>query len=408
MQIEWIAEDDESLARATKVTIEGKSAVAPHQATESIASSPALATSRRDEVALSKDGLPSPKDTIVVAGEQVRYSVLEGVGYKGDVTSSLMTRLKSLVVSGKINLVYTRLPEEFHDADRRPLPYPTLDDLRISGLVAAQLEADASLIIPPLPTGISSSELADRVLERTWVELQSSTRRDTTSIVGYIPTTTHTEVVGHLIERYVKMDIRFFAVDFSGAPNHPALIRPTVTQIRKNLRIRNKPRRDDERYYLHVFDVPAQHHSAKKAVVPLADLLIHPYGVDSTSLPIFGGGGVPSLGRLRFYNTEDYGAYRKSALQAGGLREKPVSCGCAACKNGKATKLFAPPLPRAMLRLRQHRICAHASECRQITDCLSSGKAEKGYVPYLGTKVVAKPQINSILSDVREIRALLR
>lgn len=408
MQIEWIAEDNESLARATKVTVQGKSSIGPQQARESIASSPAHASTRSDEASLAKDGIKPPKDAIVVAGEAIRHAVLAGVGYDGGVTSALMNRLRNLVVPGRINLVYTRLPEDFHDKAGRPLPYPPLDELRISGLVAAQLEAEASLIIPPLPKGLSDPALADSIVERTRVDLQSSSRRDSTSIVGYIPTTTHTEIVSHLIEKYVKMDIRFFAVDFSGAPNVPALIRPTVTQIRRTLKIRNKPRESDERYYLHVFDVPAQHHSAKRAVVPLADILVHPYGVDSTSLPIFGGGGVPTIGRLRFYGTEDYGAYRRSALQSGALRAKPIACGCAACRGDKAARLFAPPVTKAVTRLRQHRVCAHAIECRQITDRLASGKKERSYVTYLGSKAVAKQEINAILSDVREIRALLR
>lgn len=408
MQIEWTAEDQESLARATKVTVQGRSAIAPQQAQESIASSPALASSKGDASALRRDNLKPPKDAIVVAGEQVRYSVLDGVGYNGEVTADLMSRLRALVVPGKINLVHTRIPEEFHDKKGRPLPYPPLDDLRISALVASQLEAEASLIIPPLPTGLSSFELADNILERTRVELQSSSRRDTTSIVGYIPTTTYIEVVGHLVERYVKMGVRFFAVDFSRSPNIPALIRPTVTQIRKHLRIRNKPREHDERYYLHVFDVPSQHHSAKRAVVPLADLLLHPYGVDSTSLPIFGGGGTPTIKRLRFYRTDDYGAYRKSALQTGALRERPITCPCAVCNGGKPTKLFTLPVSRAMLRLRQHRVLAHAIECREITDRMVAGKKEKGYVPYLGSKAVARQEIGAIMKDVREIRTLLR
>jgi len=136
-------------------------------------------------------------------------------------------------------------------------------------------------------------------------------------IVGYIPTTDHLEIVRDLTAAYLKKGVRFFAVDFSGAHNQPSLMRTIVRTIREKLKIKKLAKEKDEKYYLHAFNVATARKSTRD-VSPISDIIAQPYGVDSTSSTMWGGGTL-DMNKLRYYNTDDYGAYRRKALSKKGI-----------------------------------------------------------------------------------------
>lgn len=396
MDIEWIHEDPESLAHASKIRVRGRSALAPLKA-EVI--SPHHATSRGERTLLTKKGKALPqKPSIAISGESLARSTLEGVGYAKDLTDALINRLGARNLDDCINLVYTRIPKQYSTTEGVPLPMPALDEIRASALVDVQIEAGANLIIPPLPTGLSTRETFRRVLERTQVGIQTSSGAD--EIVGYIPTTNHLELVRDMIAAYVRAGVHFFAVDFSGASNQPALMRSVVGRVRERLGLKSRSRRRDERYYLHVFDAATSRKSSSQ-VTPLSDIIIHPYGVDSTSGQMWGGGTLDPE-RLRYHRFDDYGAYRRSALKG-----TPLSCDCSTCHGNSVSQIFDGSASTIQQKLKVHRVSAYSEECAKITQSLSASKPSDGYVPYLAGKRTAATDIEHILADVREIKASL-
>ena len=226
MEVDWTLEDDESLAHASRLRVGGKSATAPLKA-EVV--SPSRATTKGEVDLGGSKVAPSPRPTLVIAGEPLGRSTLDAVGYSKEATDALILRMRERSLPDHINLVYCRIPKQYATSDGLPLPMPPLDDLRASALVDVQLAADASLVIPPLPSGLSSSKVLNRSLERTVVAIQTSSgARD---IVGYIPTTENLELARDAIGIYVRLGVRFFAVDFSGASNQPSLMRTVVRTV---------------------------------------------------------------------------------------------------------------------------------------------------------------------------------
>ncbi len=395
MDMEWIAQDETTLAHASKLKVDGKAAITP-LAVELV--SPQRATTMRDESVLREaGGRLSPKTTMVIAGENLARQTLDSVGYNKQSTDALMARLKQKKIPGSINLVYPRIPGSYSASDGTPLPVPEVNDLRALALVDVQLEADASMIIPPMPGGLNSKKQYELSLERTLVAIQ--TFRVKKEIVGYIPTTNQLEIARNLTEAYLRRGVRFFAVDFSGASNQPSLMRSIVSTIRKRLKLKKVAKERDENYYLHAFNVSVSKKS-KLEVSPLSDIIIHPYGVDSTSSQMWGGGKL-DVDRLRYYMTDDYGAYRRKALAT-----RELTCTCGQCSRGLSS-LYSGTANQVLDRLRVHRISAYAEECGRITEKISSGRAEGAYRSYLTTKSQARQDVSKILADVREIQASL-
>jgi hypothetical protein len=396
-EIEWLYQDDDSFAHVSKLRVGGKSTLTPLKA-EVI--SPHHATTRGEDELLAKtlSGSES-KPTLVIAGESLLRPTLQEVGYSKEATDMLIARLKSKTLPNHINLVYTRIPSGYSTKAGARVPAPPLDQLRASALVDAQLEAGASLVIPPLPSGLASRELYRLSLERTQVAIQTASEHR--EMVGYIPTTDHLEVARDLVGEYVKQGVRFFAVDFSGAPNQPSLMRTVVRTIRERLGLRRRAREAGDRYYLHVFNVATSRKSSN-AVTPVADIITHPYGVDSTSGQMWGGGAMLNPDLFRYYNVDDYGAYQRRALTKSKMR-----CGCPTCSGHTVSEVYSGPGPRVYQRLKIHRISAYREECGRITERLAAGQGSPNYVPYLGEKAAATSDISRILADVREIRAAL-
>lgn len=396
MQVEWFLEDSDSLAHASKLRVGGKSALAPLKA-EVV--SPLHATTRGERALITRKGKTvSPKPTLSIAGEPLARPTLQAVGYSKESTDELIKRLGSRKLVDCINLVYTRIPGRYTTKEGVPLPMPPLDDIRASALVDVQIEAGASLVIPPLPTGLSSASVFRRSLERTRVGVQTSSGSQ--DMIGYIPTTDNLELVRDMVIQYAKLGVRFFGVDFSGASNQPALMRSVVRWIRESLNLKRKSRSRDETYYLHVFNAATNKKSINE-VTPLSDIITHPYGVDSTSGQMWGAGTLDPE-KLRYYRVLDYGAYRKSAL-----RKEPLACQCPICSGSTVAEIYTGSAHAIQERLRVHRVSAYSEECARITESLSAGKPTDMYVPYLAKKQTAAPDIARIMADVREIRAAL-
>lgn len=277
-------------------------------------------------------------------------------------------------------------------------PAALIDDLRASALVDVQLEAGAKLIMPPVPTDVSNIKTFHRALERTTVSIQ--TFDESCEIVGHIPTTDRLDLVRDMVEAYTKKGTRFFSTDFSGASNRPALMRTVVGAIRKTLKIKRKANKSDETYYLHVFNASAAKKSVE-TVTPLSDIIIHPYGVDSTS-GVMWGGGTLDVEKLRYYDTGDYGSYRRKAILA-----KGTSCACRTCSAYNLSELYSGSPAAVVDRLKSHRAYAYADECVRIAERIGAGQPTASYTPYLMGKTQAVSEVQKILQDVNEVRASL-
>ncbi len=380
MELEWIAEDyTDTLGHATKLKLDGITTVSPQHSH----------TSRDLEIA-SRVGksVGFPKDRIVVVGESLAHQTFSGVGHRNSITESLTRRLESKKVEGRINLVYTRIPKSYTVGDNI-IQVRGIDDLQVSALVGVQLEADASAIIPPLPTGIQNKKIFDLVMERTKVELQTFKKKK--DIIGYIPTTDDLTLVAKMIKAYIAQGIRFFAVDFSSSPLNRWLIRTVVGRIRDELKIKGKVgEKADKYYYIHIFNISSNKKSAQ-AVAPITDLLTHAYGVDSTSGVIWGGGKLVKE-KLRYYNIQDYGAYRLD-----GLKKSRIRCP-ETLLEGNALQVYE--------KLRVKRLADYSAECKIITERIPESNTVKNYANYLVSKERVKNETKKVLMDIKEIKAI--
>jgi hypothetical protein len=392
LSIEWGAHDQETLAHTSVLRVGGREVLSPLQA----AASPHHSLTR-GEFEKQLRGVGEPYSSLIIAGETLKMATLANVGYDKSITDDLLSRLKEKMVSDRINLVFPRIPYTFKDTNGNRIPPPMIDELRASALVGVQLDANASLVIPPIPTGIQRTKDFLKIFERTRVELQ--TFKSKKEMIGFVATTENLELARDMVVEYAKSGCRFFAVDFSGASNQPSLMRTVVRAIRESLRIRKRPRENDEKYYLHVFNVA----TSKKSVLdiaPISDVIIHPYGVDSTSGVMWGGGSIDNPSKLRYYLTDDYGAYRRGAIVDHG-----TTCRCPVCKKYGLRELYSGSVSTVLSRLQEHRLHSYAGEYKRIAEKIGEGEPAKGYLPYLYTKSRAETEIKRIVEDVKEIRA---
>ena len=388
MDIEWLAQDLQTLAHTSKVRIGGKSAVTPHAAQ---IASPHRATT-------SSEASHAPKSALVVAGEPLGKQTLESVGHSKSATDALMARLKAKMIPDRINLVYTRIPSGYLLESGARVAAPRIDDLRASALVDVQLEADASLVIPPLPTEIDDLGLFEMSLKRTTVSIQTFNSKK--EILGLIPKTDHLELVRDMVAAYVKAGAQFFAVDFSGASNQPSLMRTVVKTIRETMKIKKRAGERQEKYYLHAFDVGTAKKSTNE-ITPITDIITHPYGVDSTSGVMWGGGKM-DVSKLRYYNTSDYGHYRRAAILKRG-----TTCNCKICSTFSISDMYNGTPVTVYNRLKAHRVAAYADECVRVSERIAANQSAKSYWPYLTTKDQASQEIDRVLHDVMEVQAML-
>lgn len=119
-------------------------------------------------------------------------------------------------------------------------------------------------------------------------------------------------------------------------------------------------------------------------------MLTHVYGIDSTSGVIWGGGKLEKE-KLRYYNTQDYGAYR-----IGDSKNLSISI---------PQGLMAGNPVLVYKKLRVNRIDAYQEECKRISERVAQEEQARGYSAYIGTKERASEIVNKVLSDIKEIKA---
>lgn len=379
MTVIWTSEDKfDTLGHVSELTVDGMKITGPHHAMTS-----------RDEDIFKRYKSPSlPKNGFAIAGEFLVKSTLENVGHAAGATDALLERLKAKMLGNRPNLLYTRIPATY-DVNGHIIPVNSIDELQASALVGVQLDADASMILPPIPTGVQSIKTFEKVFERTTVEIQ--TFKEEKEIMGYIPKTDNLELVRDMVQAYVKAGIRVFGVDFGGASNCPATMRTLLRSIRQNLKIKKLVgENSDKNYYIHAFNVSSNKKSVNP-VSPVADVLTHIYGVDSTSGVMWGGGKL-EMDKLRYSIMDSYGAYRLNSLEANN-----ISC---------PSNLRAGGVVTVMEKLRLDRTIKYAAECQSISDKINAADTTDGYAPYVKNKKWAEQEAKKILLDIKEIKAV--
>jgi hypothetical protein len=379
MSVIWTSEDKfDTLGHISELTIDGMTVTGPHHA-----------ITARDEEIFTKYKNPGiPKNGLVIAGEFMAKTTLDNVGHAAGATDALLGRMKTKKVKDRPNLIYMRIPATY-DLNGHVIPVNAIDDLQASALVGVQLDADASVVVPPVPTGIQEIKAFYKVFERTTVEIQ--TFKEAKEIMGYIPKTDHLELVRDMVRLYIKNDIRMFGVDFAGASNCPALMRTLLRTIRESLKIKKLAGEDpDKNYYLHAFNVSSNKKSVNP-VSPITDVLTHIYGVDSTSGVMWGGGKL-EMDKLRYSIMGDYGAYRLNSLKANN-----ISC---------PSDLTAGSTVSVMEKLKVDRTVKYAAECQNLSEKINAADTTDGYAPYVKNKRWAEQEAKKILLDVKEIKAV--
>jgi|GEM_PF-7056918 len=376
MTVEWLYNDEKNtLGHISKLNLEGKNTLSPQHA---------LSIPDMESIATFK--LKTLNDNIIIGGESLNFATFAGIGKQATETDSLIKRFKNKTVAGKINFIYGRIPSEYN-VNGNIFPVTDVNSLQTSAIVGAQLEANASVIIPPVPNGIQSYKVFKRIFDQTIIENQ--TFRKDKEIIGLIPKTEHIDIIPDMIKDYAKSEVKIFAIDFSGSHLPRALIRQTVRSIRKNLKIKNERDSKDKHYYLHVFNAATSVKSSAQ-VTSMTDILTHAYGVDSTSGVMWGGGKL-DRSKLRYFNMADYGAYSIGTISNYSIN----------------VPFNVPDAPTSAYKiLRAHRIIDYFNECKAgITSNISNGNDKRNYANYLNSKARATEQVTKILSDIKEIKA---
>lgn len=378
MTVEWTYLDKENtLAHVSEIDLDGKKSFFPQHA---------LTHSDYNVFSELNQESKIPKNCTIIVGEPLTQNTLEGVGYRAEVTNGLFSRLKSKMIHGKLNLVYPRIPNNVK-AGNAIIAIDRINDLQASALVGIQLDLDANGIIPPVPNNLTQKRAFDRVFERTLNE--KKTFGSDKEIVGLIPKTEALDLIPLIVNDYVKAGIRHFAMDFSGATIPRAHLRTAVRAIRDTLKIKKGEIAKEKQYTFHALNASFAVKSQAE-VTPITDLLTHVYGIDSTSGVIWGGGKLEKE-KLRYYNTQDYGAYR-----IGDGKNPPISI-------PQGLMMGNPVL--VYKKLRVNRIDAYQEECKRISERVAQEEQARGYSAYIGTKERASEIVNKVLSDIKEIKA---
>ncbi len=379
MAVQWISTDTKNtLAHISEIELNGKKASFPQHA-----------LTYNDFETFEKTGNENkiPPQSINIAAEALSYSVFHDVGHDAEATDVLLKRLKTKLMGGRINFVYPRIPNRvtINDAE---ITIREIDDLQASAMVGIQLDLNPDVIIPPIPNEIQQKMMFDRILERTINEKKLF--GSDTELLGLIPKTNTLDLIPLIVNDYVKAGVRHFAMDFSGATLPRANLRTAVRAIRESLKIRwDNKIPEDKQYTFHIFNA-ASSIKSPSAVTPITDLLTHAYGVDTTSGVIWGGGKLVKE-KLRYYNTNDYGAYRLDSAEKLGIK--------------LPSKIESANATVAYKHLRVNRIVSYAKECTAVSERVANEQDEKGYAAYLLNKEKATERVNAVLMDIREIRA---
>jgi hypothetical protein len=385
--IDYHSEDTESLARVTTLTLNNKKAILPNHATTAHDVTLFQGYSKKE----------FGNHNINLAYEHLAYDTLYNIGKSIEARTDLQKRFsaKLLEPSNTINFVYPRIPKQVL-INKIPVAINTITDLQISGIVGAELDAGADIVIPPIPSNISQRNIFEKVIDRTINEIQTFNSKK--PLMAYIPNTNDPLLAANMIELYLKKDkeCRMFGIDFAGASYPQALLRAVIGSIRRNLKIKPNSEKN-EKYYLHGFNV-AINRKSKKPITQVTDPLVHTYGIDSTSSVIWGGGKVDPE-KCRYVVIDDYGAYQKKKIM-----EHGTTCQCPVCKKFPLDEIYGDY--KVLERLKVHRIAVLKEEFNLLNSKISESDSTKGYIPHFRTKPFAVNDIEKILKDVKEIKAI--
>ena len=375
MPVEWSYLDNKNtLARVSEIELDGKKSAFPQHALTHSDYGIYSGLGKKEDIR---------KDPTIIVGEVLTKDNLAGVGHRSDITNSLLSKIKSKMVKRKLNLIYQRIPNTINRGNGI-FRVETIDDLQASSLVGIQLDLGANAIITPVPNNITQKKVFDRILERTLNE--KKTFRSDKEIIGLIPKTNALDLIPLIVKDYVKSGVRHFAMDFGGATIPRPHLRTAVRAIRDSLKIKKGKTMQEKQYSFHGFNVSfavkSQNH-----ITPITDLLTHVYGIDSTSGVTWGGGRLVKE-KLRYYSTQDYGAYR---IGDGTNPLIPKSL-----TSGDTVSVYR--------KLRINRINSYQEECKRISEKISQQNQDK-YSGYIETKERAKEMVGKVLSDVKEIKA---
>lgn len=386
--LDWKYQDDESLARISELTVNSKTVLAPFHST----------TAREDTIYESIVGSNKRDATISISAEPLSKTTLDQVGQSIDSANDLMKRLTEKKSQSKkdINFIYPRIPKRYEVKNGQEKQYREIlqiDNHQITSLVDIELQCDADVIIPPIPSSINSIEHFKTILSRTKNQIQ--TFKKDRPIMGYIPNIDDRGLIIRMIQEYLKKDYecRIFGVDFSGSSNASALMTAVIGTIRDELKIK-KNKENNEKYYLHVFNA-ATAKKSEKDISPVSNLLTHLYGVDSVSGTIWGGAAEnPNPHNSRYIVREDYGAYKRKAIHK-------LTCKCYVCNRYSIDEIY--DASNYLNRLKVHTVSGYRAEYSEIGEKIKNDK--DAIVPYMSTKLQTKSEVKKILNDVNEIKA---
>ena len=385
--IDYHSEDTESLARITTLTINNKRAILPNHSTT------LYDVTLYQGYAKKEFG----NHNVNLAYEHLGFDTLNNMTNSIDARKNLQKRFsaKLLEPSSTINFVYPRVPKQV-TVNNVPVPINTINDLQVSGIVGAELDAGADIAIPPIPSNVSQRSLVTKVIDRTMNEI--STFNSKKPMMAYIPNTDDAQLAVDMVKEYLRKDreCRIFGIDFAGASYPQPLLRAVIGTIRRTLKIKPNSEKS-EKYYLHGFNVAIQRKS-KKEITPVTDPLVHIFGIDSTSSIIWGGGKVDPT-KCRYLVTDDYGAYQKKKII-----EHGTTCQCPVCKKYTLEEIYSDY--KVLDRLKVHRMAALKDEFGLLNGKIGEADKTKGIIPYFRSKPYATTDIEKILKDVKEIKAM--
>jgi hypothetical protein len=386
-EIQYSSEDTESLARNTTLIVRKKKSMCPNHAT----------TVKDIEIFQSYANREHPNNNINLSFENLSYDTLYSISKSLDSIKNLQVRLqKKTVKTGKtINIIYPRISKNL-TINKVQQPQTNINDFQISGLVGAEIDAGTDIVVPPMPGGVNERKVIEKVIERTKNEIL--TFNSQIPMMAYIPKTDDPGLATYMVKEYLRQDkeCRIFGIDFSGSSYPQSLIRAVVRTIRDNLKIKGNSEKD-EKYYLHAFNVSGNRKS-RMGITPMTDIIIHMYGIDTTSGVIYGGGKI-DLEKCRYAVAEDYGAYKKSAIEKHG-----TTCQCPVCKKFTIAEIFKNT-STVLDKLKVHRMIVQRQEFNKFYEKIGEGDVTKSYVPYLRSKQQAEKDVEKIMKDVKEIKA---
>jgi hypothetical protein len=384
--------DSQSLARSGVLKVGSKSIDTPFRW------APNPQGSEEHALATALPGTPNPFGAARLLTRRLIHATVKNIeesnGKSQKLTSSVMAGLGAREQDNVLRAFLFRWNKSsvWRGAE---IPHRTMSEKAANAVFAFGIPLDVDLHIPPIPSQVDRFDVFKRVVDA--YVASAETFHSDRPILGYIPNVESLSLAEKMIAYYDDQGCDLFGIDLAGG--HPFQLISTVVRY---LRIHR-----GNRYYLHAFNV-RQTRPSEADITPIEDLLKLSYGFDSFSRVAFGGGGgtdeepppdTELIGKLRFVNMPDYGAYRPAALH----RAKPgVKCVCRVCEPaGSPLKLLDGDYELVQSRVKAHGVLVERDEFGRIRKAIGEGRFRKS----LGEKTQAVAPLRAIDSEVSRIKA---